>query len=49
MLTMTRLIAVAAVVLMAAASAVCLMPGTADCHRADVDAFLPQIELIPYA
>ena len=32
----------------AAASAVCLMPGTADCHRADVEAFLPQVELIPY-
>lgn len=33
---------------MAAASAVCLMPGTADCRREDVEAFLPQIELIPY-
>ena len=32
----------------AAASAVCLMPGTADCHKEDVEAFLPQIELIPY-
>lgn len=32
----------------AAASAVCLMPGTADCRREDVEAFLPQIELIPY-
>lgn len=32
----------------AAASAVCLMPGTADCHKADVEAFLPRIELIPY-
>ncbi len=33
----------------AAASAVCLMPGTADCRREDVEAFLPQIELIPYS
>jgi 1-phosphofructokinase family hexose kinase len=32
----------------AAATAVLLQPGTADCHRADVEAFLPQIELIPY-
>ncbi len=32
----------------AAASAVCLMPGTADCRLEDVEAFLPQIELIPY-
>ncbi len=32
----------------AAASAVCLMPGTADCRHEDVEAFLPQIELIPY-
>jgi 1-phosphofructokinase family hexose kinase len=32
----------------AAASAVCLMPGTADCRKADVEVFLPQIELIPY-
>lgn len=32
----------------AAASAVLLQPGTADCRRADVEAFLPQIELIPY-
>ncbi len=30
---------------MATAAAVCLMPGTADCHKEDVDAFLPQIEL----
>ncbi|MBI1282184.1 MAG: hexose kinase [Anaerolineaceae bacterium] len=33
---------------MAAASAVCLMPGTAECRREDVEAFLPRIELIPY-
>lgn len=32
----------------ATASAVCLLPGTADCNKEDVDAFLPQIELIPY-
>lgn len=32
----------------AAASAVCLLPGTADCRLEDVNAFLPQIELIPY-
>lgn len=32
----------------ATASAVLLQPGTADCHRADVEAFLPQIELLPY-
>lgn len=32
----------------AAAAAVCLLPGTADCHKADVDTFLPRIELIPY-
>ena len=32
----------------AAATAVLLQPGTADCRRADVEAFLPQIELIPY-
>jgi hypothetical protein len=24
------------------------MPGTADCHRADVERFLPQVQLIPY-
>ena len=34
---------------MATASAVCLMAGTADCRRVDVEAFVPQIELIPYA
>ncbi|MCA0454720.1 MAG: 1-phosphofructokinase family hexose kinase [Chloroflexi bacterium] len=32
----------------AAATAVCLMAGTAQCRSADVEAFLPQIELIPY-
>lgn len=32
----------------AAAAAVLLQPGTADCRRADVERFLPQIELIPY-
>jgi 1-phosphofructokinase family hexose kinase len=33
----------------AAATAVVLQPGTADCRREDVERFLPQIELIPYA
>jgi 1-phosphofructokinase family hexose kinase len=32
----------------AAASAVCLMPGTADCRREDVERLLPQVQLIPY-
>ena len=32
----------------AAAAAVCLTPATADCRRADVERFLPQIELAPY-
>lgn len=32
----------------AAAAAVCLMPGTADCRRADVERLLPQIRLLPY-
>jgi 1-phosphofructokinase family hexose kinase len=32
----------------AAATAVCLTPGTADCRKEDVQRFLPQIELIPY-
>jgi 1-phosphofructokinase family hexose kinase len=32
----------------AAAAAVLLQPGTADCRREDVENFLPQIELIPY-
>jgi fructose-1-phosphate kinase PfkB-like protein len=33
----------------AAATAVCLTPGTADCRKEDVQHFLPQIELIPYS
>jgi 1-phosphofructokinase family hexose kinase len=32
----------------AAAAAVCLTPATADCRKADVERFLPQIELLPY-
>jgi 1-phosphofructokinase family hexose kinase len=32
----------------AAAAAVCLMPGTADCRREDVERLLPQVVLIPY-
>lgn len=32
----------------AAATAVVLLPGTADCRREDVERFLSQIELIPY-
>jgi 1-phosphofructokinase family hexose kinase len=32
----------------AAAAAVCLTPATADCRRADVERFVPRIELIPY-
>jgi fructose-1-phosphate kinase PfkB-like protein len=32
----------------AAAAAVLLQPGTADCRRADIERFLPQIELIPF-
>lgn len=32
----------------AAAAAVCLTPATADCRRADVEAFLPRIRLLPY-
>lgn len=32
----------------AAATAVCLTLGTADCRREDVERFLPQVELIPY-
>jgi 1-phosphofructokinase family hexose kinase len=32
----------------AAAAAVCLAPATADCRRADVEKFLPQIEMIAY-
>ena len=33
---------------MAAASAICLMPGTADCRREDVERLLPQVELVAY-
>lgn len=32
----------------AMATAVCLQLGTADCRRADVERFVPQIELVPY-
>lgn len=32
----------------AAASAVCMMPGTADCRREDVERLLPQVQLMPY-
>jgi 1-phosphofructokinase family hexose kinase len=32
----------------AAASAVCMMPGTADCRREDVERLLPHVQLIPY-
>ena len=32
----------------ACATAVLLRPGTAECTRADIDCFLPQIELIPF-
>ncbi|NDJ61248.1 MAG: 1-phosphofructokinase family hexose kinase [Chloroflexi bacterium] len=32
----------------AAAAAVCLQAGTADCRRADVERLLPQVALIPY-
>jgi len=32
----------------AAATAVVIMPGTAECRKADIDIFLPQIELIPF-
>lgn len=32
----------------AAAGAVVMTPGTADCHRADIERLLPQVELIPY-
>jgi len=31
----------------AAAAAVCLTPGTAQCHREDVERFLPQVRIIP--
>jgi fructose-1-phosphate kinase PfkB-like protein len=33
----------------ACAAAVCLMPGTADCWREDVERLLPLVELRPYA
>jgi 1-phosphofructokinase family hexose kinase len=33
---------------MAAAAAVCLMPGTADCRPADVERLLPQVQLLPF-
>lgn len=33
----------------AAAAAVCLMPGTADCRPEDVARLLPQVELVPYS
>jgi len=32
----------------AAATAVLLQPGTADCRRADVERFLPEVQLLPY-
>jgi 1-phosphofructokinase family hexose kinase len=32
----------------ASATAVLLCPSTAECHRADIEYFLPQVELIPY-
>jgi hypothetical protein len=32
----------------ACATAVLLRPGTAECTRADIEHFLPQIELIPF-
>ena len=32
----------------ACASAVCLMPGTADCRREDVERFLPEVRLSSY-
>jgi 1-phosphofructokinase family hexose kinase len=32
----------------AAAAAVCLMPGTADCRPADVARLLPQVQLLPF-
>ncbi|MFN8380066.1 MAG: 1-phosphofructokinase family hexose kinase [Anaerolineae bacterium] len=32
----------------ASATAVLLQPGTADCRRSDVEAFLPQVQLLPY-
>lgn len=32
----------------AAAAAVCLMPGTADCRPADIERLLPQVQLLPF-
>jgi len=32
----------------AAAGAVIMTPGTADCHKADVEKLLPTIQIIPY-
>ncbi len=32
----------------AAAAAVCLMPGTADCRREDVERFLSEVRIVPY-
>jgi len=31
----------------AAAAAVCLTPGTAECHKEDIERFLPQVQIIP--
>ncbi len=32
----------------AASTAVCLMPGTGECRREDIERFMPQIQLLPY-
>jgi len=32
----------------AAAAAVCLLPGTADCRREDIERLLPQVTLRPF-
>jgi 6-phosphofructokinase 2 len=32
----------------AAAGAVVMTPGTADCHREDIERLIPQVHLIPY-
>jgi fructose-1-phosphate kinase PfkB-like protein len=32
----------------AASAAVCLMPGTGECRREDIERFMPQIQLLPY-
>jgi 6-phosphofructokinase 2 len=32
----------------AAAGAVVMTPGTADCHREDIERLVPEVELIPY-